>query len=135
MADETSQFANQAQEATRTMVDAMQGIAGMQANMLQRLSEVQQGLLKQGSEAANEQLQLLARVREPREFASAQAELVKRHGQLYVEQLQKTVDVVAEAWQEYGQRLAKSTHTVTDKAPSATAPDKAPSATSPRKSS
>jgi phasin family protein len=120
MADDPTQFANQAQEATRSMVDAMQGIAGMQANMLQRLSEVQQGLLKQGSEAANEQLQLLARVREPREFAAAQAELVKRHGQLYVEQLQKTVDVVAEAWQEYGQRLEKSANTVTDKAPSAT---------------
>ena len=119
MADETSQFANQAQEATRTMVDAMQGIAGMQANMLQRLSEVQQGLLKQGSEAANEQLQLLARVREPREFASAQAELVKRHGQLYVEQLQKAVDVVTGVWQEYGQRLEKSADTVTDKAQSA----------------
>jgi len=124
MADDPTQFTHPAQEATRTLVEAMQGIAGMQANMLQRLSEVQQGLLKQGSEAANEQLQLLARVREPREFASAQAELVKRHGQLYVEQLQKTVDVVAEAWQEYGQRLAKSTHTVTDKAPSAAASKK-----------
>jgi Phasin protein len=135
MADDPTQFANQAQEATRTMVEAMQGIAGMQANMLQRLSEVQQGLLKQGSEAANEQLQLLSRVREPREFASAQAELVKRHGQLYVEQLQKTVDVVAEAWQEYGDRLEKSADTVTDKGPSATAPNKAPSATTSKKSS
>jgi hypothetical protein len=120
MADDPPQFANQAQEATRSMVDAMQGIAGMQANMLQRLGEIQQGLLKQGSEAANEQLQLLSRVREPREFASAQAELVKRHGQLYVEQVKKTTDVIAEAWQEYGQRLEKSADTVTDKAPSAT---------------
>src|SRR5829696_8679338 len=120
MADETSQFANQAQEATRTMVDAMQGIAGMQANMLQRLSEIQQDLLKQGAEAANEQLQLLSRVREPREFASGQAELVKRHGQLYADQVKKTTDVIAEAWQEYGQRLEKSADTVTDKAPSAT---------------
>jgi hypothetical protein len=120
MADDPTQFANQAQEATRTMVDAMQGIAGMQANMLQRLSEVQQGLFKQGSEAANEQLQLLARVREPREFAAAQAELVKRHGQLYADQVKKTTDVIAEAWQEYGQRLEKSANTVTDKAPSAT---------------
>jgi hypothetical protein len=120
MADDPTQFANQAQEATRTMVEAMQGIAGMQANMLQRLSEVQQGLFKQGSEAANEQLQLLARVREPREFATAQAELVKRHGQLYADQVKKTTDVIAEAWQEYGQRLEKSTNTVTDKAPSAT---------------
>jgi hypothetical protein len=120
MADDPTQFANQAQEATRTMVAAMQGIAGMQANMLQRLSEVQQGLFKQGSEAANEQLQLLARVREPREFAAAQAELVKRHGQLYADQVKKTTDVIAEAWQEYGQRLEKSADTVTDKAPSAT---------------
>jgi hypothetical protein len=120
MADDPTQFANQAQEATRTMVEAMQALAGMQSNILQRLSEVQQGLLKQGAEAANEQLQLLSRVREPREFASGQAELVKRHGQLYVEQLQKTTDVIAEAWQEYGQRLEKSANTVTDKAPSAT---------------
>jgi hypothetical protein len=120
MADDPTQFANQAQEATRTMVEAMQALAGMQSNILQRLSEVQQGLLKQGAEAANEQLQLLSRVREPREFASAQAELVKRHGQLYADQVKKTTDVIAEAWQEYGQRLEKSANTVTDKAPSAT---------------
>jgi hypothetical protein len=120
MADDPPQFAHQAQEATRTMVEAMQGIAGMQAQMLQQLSEIQQGLFKQGAEAANEQLQLLSRVREPREFAAAQAELVKRHGQLYADQVKKTTDVIAEAWQEYGQRLAKSADTVTDKAPSAT---------------
>ncbi|HKF93629.1 MAG TPA: hypothetical protein VKB96_03330, partial [Gammaproteobacteria bacterium] len=64
---------------------------------------------------------------------SAQAELVKRHGQLYTEQLQKAVDVVAGVWQEYGDRLAKSANTVTDKAPSAPAPAKAPSATAPDK--
>jgi hypothetical protein len=120
MADDPTQFANQAQEATRTMVEAMQALAGMQSNILQQLSEIQQGLFKQGSEAANEQLQLLARVREPREFATAQAELVKRHGQLYADQVKKTTDVIAEAWQEYGQRLEKSANTVTDKAPSAT---------------
>jgi hypothetical protein len=120
MADDPTQFANQAQEATRTMVEAMQALAGMQSNILQQLSEIQQGLFKQGAEAANEQLQLLSRVREPREFASAQAELVKRHGQLYADQVKKTTDVIAEAWQEYGQRLEKSANTVTDKASSAT---------------
>ena len=120
MADDPTQFANQAQEATRTMVEAMQALAGMQSNILQQLSEIQQGLFKQGAEAANEQLQLLARVREPREFASAQAELVKRHGQLYADQVKKTTDVIAEAWQEYGQRLEKNANTATDKAPSAT---------------
>jgi hypothetical protein len=34
--------------------------------------------------------------------------------------VKKTTDVIAEAWQEYGQRLEKSANTVTDKAPSAT---------------
>jgi phasin family protein len=120
MADKTSQFTNTAQEATRSMVEAMQGIAGMQSSILQRLVEVQQNIVKQASEAANEQLQLISRVRDPREFATAQADLVKRHGQLYVEQLKKTVDVIAGVWEEYGDRLAKSANTVTDKAPSAT---------------
>ena len=119
MADDTGQFANKAQEATRTMVDAMQGIASMQTNMLQRLSEIQQGMLKQASEAANEQLQLIGRVRDPREFATAQADLVKRHGQLYTDQLKRSVDVMAQTWQEYGNRLAKSADTVTDKTQSA----------------
>jgi Phasin protein len=63
MADKTSQFTNTAQEATRSMVEAMQGIAGMQSSILQRLVEVQQNIVKQASEAANEQLQLLSRVR------------------------------------------------------------------------
>jgi phasin family protein len=120
MADKTSQFTNTAQEATRSMVEAMQGIAGMQSSILQRLVEVQQNIVKQASEAANEQLQLISRVRDPREFATAQADLVKRHGQLYVEQLKKTVDVIAGVWEEYGDQLAKSANTVTDKAPSAT---------------
>src|SRR5215204_3246501 len=102
MADKTSQFTNTAQEATRSMVEAMQGIAGMQSSILQRLVEVQQNIVKQASEAANEQLQLISRVRDPRELATAQADLVKRHGQLNVEQLKKTVDVIASVWEEYG---------------------------------
>src|SRR5918992_4514475 len=101
MADDTTQFANKAQEATRSMVDAMQGIASVQTQMLKRLGEVQQGVLRQAAEAANEQLQLIGRVRDPREFASAQADLVKRYGQRYVDSVKRSVDIVAEAWEEY----------------------------------
>ena len=118
MADDNAQFANKAQETTRSMLDAMQGIANMQANMLQRLGEVQQSMFRQAAEAANEQLQLISRVRDPREFASAQADLVKRHGQLYTDQLKKTVEVIAQGWAEYANRLESSANTVTDKAQS-----------------
>ena len=75
-------------------------------------------MLKQASEAANEQLQLLTKARDPRAFASAQADLVKRHGQLYVDQLKKSVDIIAGAWEEYGDQVEKSAGAVTDKAQS-----------------
>ncbi len=120
MADTTSKSTNKAQEATRSMFDTMQGMAGMQSSILQRLAEIQQSMLKQASEAANEQLQLMAKEREPRAFASAQADLVKRHGQLYVDQMKKSVDVIAAAWEEYGDKAEKSVDSVTDKAQSAT---------------
>jgi hypothetical protein len=60
----------------------------------------------------------LAACGDPRELASAQAELAKRHGQRYVESVKQTIDVVADAWQEYGDRLA--TRDVTNKAQRAT---------------
>ncbi len=120
MADTTSKSTDKAQEATRSMFDTMQGMAGMQSSILQRLSEIQQSMLKQASEAANEQLQLMTKAREPRAFAAAQAELVKRHGQLYVDQMKKSVDVIAAAWEEYGDKAEKGVDTVTDKAQSAT---------------
>jgi hypothetical protein len=69
MAHDTTQFASKAQQAAGSMLDAMQGLASIQTSMLQRLSEVQQALLRQAAEAANEQLQLLGRVKDPREFA------------------------------------------------------------------
>jgi hypothetical protein len=102
------------------MFDTMQGMAGMQSSILQRLSEIQQSMLKQASEAANEQLQLLTKAKDPRAFASAQADLVKRHGQLYVDQLKKSVDVIAGAWEEYGAQAEKSADTASDTAQIAT---------------
>jgi len=41
MADETQQFANQAEEVGRSISEAIQGMAEMQFNVLQRLAEVQ----------------------------------------------------------------------------------------------
>jgi phasin family protein len=116
MVDNSAQFANQAQEATRAIFQTVQGGAGKQFNLVQRLGEIQQRLVQQAIEASNEQLRVLTQVRDPRAFADAQADLVKRYGQWYVEYIQQAVDVVAEAWQDYGDRLAGTLNTVTDKA-------------------
>ena len=108
MADNTEQFANQAQDATRAMFGAAQGLGETQMKILQRLGEIQQSMMQQTYEAANEQMQLLSRIRDPREFASAQAELVKNHGQRYTDSMKQVVDDLAQAWQEYGDRLEKT---------------------------
>jgi hypothetical protein len=43
-------------------------------------------------------------------------ELAKRYGQRYVENVQEVFDVVAEAWQDCGDRLEGTINTVTDEA-------------------
>jgi phasin family protein len=116
MPDNTTQFANQAQEATRSIFKAAQNGAGAQFNVVQRLGEIQQRVVRQAIQVSNEQLQLVGKARDPRAFANAQADLVKRHGQRYVESVQEAVDVVAEAWQDCGDRLEGTLNTVTDKA-------------------
>ncbi|MBA2409076.1 MAG: phasin family protein [Gammaproteobacteria bacterium] len=115
MADNTAQFANQAQDVNRSISDAIQGLTGTQFNIMQRLGDVQRNMFSQAVEAANEQMQVLARIREPREFATAQADLVKSYGQKYVESVNEAVDIVVEGWQEYGDKLEKSVNSVTDK--------------------
>ncbi len=81
---------------------------------MQRLGEIQQRFVQQAIETSNEQLQVLAQVRDPRAFADAQADLVKRHGKRHVESLQEAVDVVTEAWQDCGDRLEGTINTVTE---------------------
>jgi phasin family protein len=125
MTDSSAQFANQAQEAQRAILQTVQGGAGRQFNLVQRLGEIQQRLVQQAIEASNEQLQVLTQVRDPRAFADAQANLVKRHGHWYVEYIQQAVDVLAEAWQDYGDRLEGTLNTVTDKAQRATSSKRA----------
>lgn len=90
-------------------------MAETQFAILQRLGGIQQDAFNQVVEATSDQLQLMGRVKDPREYASAQAELVKNHGQRYVNSVKETVNVVADAWQEYGVRLQKGANAVADK--------------------
>jgi hypothetical protein len=116
MADTTTQAANQAQDATRSIFQAAQNTAGMQLNVMQRLGKIQQRLVRQAIAASHEQMQLVGKVRAPRAFAQAQADLVKRQGQRTVESVREAFEVVAEGWQDYADQLQGTTHTVTDKA-------------------
>ena len=79
---------------------------------------MQQTVFQQIVEAANDQLQLIARMRNPREYASAQANLVKEHGQRYVDSIKQAVDITAEAWKVHADRLDKGVDAI-DKAQSA----------------
>ena len=109
MADETTQFKNEAQELSRIIYEAIQGMAQMQFNVLQRLAEVQRAQLSQAAEVARNQLQLIATARQPQEFAAAQMDLAKEYGQKYADSMQETMDIVTQAWREYGERLAQAT--------------------------
>lgn len=126
MADNTRQFVNEAQDATRSMYQAMQGITSVQFSIMQRLGDIGRDQFNQAVQVANDQLQLVGKMRDPREFASAQADLVKRHGQRYVDSIKESVGIVAEAWQEYGDRLENGIDTATDKARQTTSSRKAP---------
>ena len=119
MADNTVQFTNEAQETARCVYGTVQGIAETQFNIIQRLAGVQQELCNQAYEAANEQLQLLSRARDPQEYASAQAELVESHGQRYINSINKAVNIMAEAWQACGDRLEHTLNGAAAKARSA----------------
>jgi phasin family protein len=125
MADNTTQLVNQTQDATRSVQQAIQDLTGVQMNVFQRLGEVQRKAFSQAVEATNAQCQLLSRARDPREFASAQADLVKEYGQRYVDCANQAIDITVQAWQEYGDRLEKTANTVTDKAKRAASSNKA----------
>jgi phasin family protein len=124
MTDNTTQSVNQAQDATRSMHQTIQDLIGVQMNVFQRLGEVQQKAFSQAVKATNAQFQLLSQTRDPREFAFAQADLVKEYGQRYVNCANQAIDITVQAWQEYGDRLEKTVNTVTDKAQRAASPRK-----------
>jgi phasin family protein len=114
--DDVNKFANQAQDAARSAFSAFQGIAEAQSNILKRLSEVQHGMIRQLNETATEQMKLMSQVRDPKEFAKAQAELVKTQGQRYVDSVKQAVDITAEAWQQYADRFEQGVSAAADKA-------------------
>jgi phasin family protein len=125
MTDNTTQLVSQAQDATRSVQQTIQDLMGVQMKVFQRLGEVQRKAFSQAVEATNAQFQLLSRSSDPREFASAQADLVKKYGQRYVDCANQAIDITVQAWQEYGDRLEKTVNTVTDKAQRADSPRKA----------
>jgi hypothetical protein len=114
--DTTAHFAQQAQNFVQSIFGNVQGMTDVQRDIAQRLVTIQQGLISQSGDAAKDELELISRVRDPREFASAQAELVERHGQRYVDSVKQSVDIVANAWRAYSERLAKGVNEATDKA-------------------
>lgn len=121
MANNPTHFVSQAQNTIGSLHDLMV----VQMNVFQRLSEVQQKAFDQAVEATKAQLQLLSLAPDPREFASAQADLVKEYGQRYADCTNQAIEVMLQAWEEYGDRLGKNVNTVTDKTQQAASPRKA----------
>ncbi|MGH8504309.1 MAG: phasin family protein [Gammaproteobacteria bacterium] len=105
MSNQSSQFFNQAKDAGQSAQEALQGVAETQFKILQQLGDVQRKVLGQAAEATRTQLQLMSKMNNPREFATAQADLIKEYGQKYVDSINETVRVMSQAWEEYGGRV------------------------------
>jgi phasin family protein len=125
MANNPTHFVSQAQNTTGSLHGTVHDLIVVQMNVFQRLSEVQQKAFNQAVEATKTQLQLLSLAPDPREFASAQADLVKEYGQRYADCTNQAIEVMLQAWEEYGDRLGKNVNTVTDKTQQAASPRKA----------
>jgi predicted nucleic acid-binding protein len=107
MRDKGSEFLNEAEDANRSMYATIQALAETQFKILQRLADVQREQFRQALEAARDQLRLISQVRDPQEFASAQAELVKGYGQQYMDSINEAVNIMSGAWKQYGEQLEK----------------------------
>lgn len=114
MANNDAQYTSQAQHIAQSLYGSMQSMVETQINVLQRLGGVQQSAFQQAIEAVNDQLQLLGRVRDPREYASAQADLVKEHGQRYVDSIKQAIDITAEGWRAHADRLEQAVNRASD---------------------
>lgn len=112
----TPQFSNQAQDVTRSMYGAFRGMTEPQHNILQKLTGVGSNQFNLVMEAANEQMQLIGQVRDPKQYAWAQAGLLKNHGQRYVDSVKDSVNIIVEAWRQYGDRPEQTARMVTDDA-------------------
>jgi hypothetical protein len=96
---------NKAHKASRTIFDALQGMAETTINIWRQMGDVQRKSFSAAVDASQTQLQLIGKVSALREFASAQADLLKEYGEKYVASINETVEVMSQAWQEYGNRL------------------------------
>ena len=112
----TTRFSNQAQDVTRSMYGAFRGMAEPQHNILQKLTGVGANQFNLVMEAASEQMQLIGQVRDPKQYAWTQAGLLKNHGQRYVDSVKDSVNIIVEAWRQYGDRPEPTARMVTDDA-------------------
>lgn len=115
MADNTQQFTKQAQDIAQSFYGNLQGMVEMQVSVAQQLSGVQQEILQQSTERTSDEMQLISRLRDPREYATAKAELIKRYGDRYVETINKSIDITVAGWKEYADRLESSADTAASK--------------------
>jgi gas vesicle protein len=116
MQDNVLQFVNQTQEVNRSIYDAIEAGARTHFKTIQRLTDIQRDVFNQAIDAAGEELQLITEVRDPRDFASAQADLVKGYGQKYVDCVNEAIGILSEAWDEYGQQLQESVNGARERA-------------------
>jgi predicted nucleic acid-binding protein len=107
MRDKGSDILNEAEDANRNMYATIQALAETQFKILQRLADVQREQFRQALEAARDQLRLISQVRDPQDFATAQAELVKSYGQQYLDSVNEAMNIMSGAWQQYGEQLEK----------------------------
>jgi hypothetical protein len=96
---------SKAHEASRSMFDAMQGMAEIQIKIWRQVGDVQRKTFSDAVEAIQAQVQLIGKMNTPREFANVQAHLVKEYGQKYADSISATAEFVAQALQEYGDRF------------------------------
>jgi hypothetical protein len=114
MQDKRSEFLDETKRANRATFDAVQKLAETHFKLLQNLADVQREQFDRALEAAREQLQLVCQAKDPREFASAQANLLQNYGQRYVQSVNEALTLMSGAWQEYQDQFKKSMSTAAD---------------------
>jgi hypothetical protein len=111
MQDKTSDFVGEAQELSRSWVQAIQGLAEMQFKLLQQLGDMQREQFNRALTAAQDQLKIISQTRDPREFATAQTNLVQNYGQQYVRGIYEAATMMSRTWEDYTAQLQQGVST------------------------
>jgi phasin family protein len=114
MSTKSSQPFNQALGANQSTYEAIQRLTEIQFKTLQQLADVRGNQINQAMEAMRDQMQLISKMGDPGQLASSQAELAKRSGQQYVENVNEAIRIVSKAWEQYGAELEKSMNAAMD---------------------